>query len=80
VDRYAALLRVIEALRDYAAGHGGMPPARLEDVKGLPVPEDPMTGKAFGYEVKGNVVILDATPPKPFGVFGGWRYELTFVK
>jgi hypothetical protein len=80
VDRYVALLRVIESLRDYAAGHDGRPLERLEDVTGLPVPADPMTGRGFGYEVKGNVVILDATPPKPFGVFSGWRYELTFVK
>ena len=79
-DRYLALLRVIESLRDYAAKHGGMPPGKLEDVTDLVVPEDPMTGKAFGYEVKGKTVTLDATPPKPFSVFGGWRYELTFVK
>jgi hypothetical protein len=80
VDRYIALLRVIEALRDYAAAHQGNPPQRLQDIQGLPVPDDTMTGRPFEYQVNGNVVTLDATPPQPFGVFGGWRYELTFQK
>ena len=43
----------MEAIRDYAASHDGLPPAALGDCR-LPVPADPMTGRAFGYSVDGR--------------------------
>ncbi|MDB5298851.1 MAG: hypothetical protein JWO87_514 [Phycisphaerales bacterium] len=83
VDREAALLRTIEALRDYAARHEGQPPDTLDQIKNLPIPLDPVTGKAFGYERSGQTAVLTAPPPP--GMVNYWtndatRFELSFTK
>jgi hypothetical protein len=79
LDREIALLRTIEALRDYAARHEGQPPAALDEMKDLPLPIDPVTGRGFEYHHNGRTVILRA-PPQPGGnTSEGKRYELTFV-
>ena len=52
-----ALLRVLEALRLHAAASKGEFPATLADTK-LPMPLDPVTGKAFEYSVKDGVATL----------------------
>ena len=44
-----AAIRVGEALRLYAHEHSGQLPAALDDVKEVPLPIDPMTGKMFEY-------------------------------
>jgi hypothetical protein len=80
VDRQIALLRTIEALRDYAARHNGTPPDRLEQITDLPVPTDPFTDKPFAYTRDGQKVMLDAPSPAGHSPFGGWRLELTFVR
>ncbi len=41
-------------MRLYAASHEGRLPASLNDVKEVPIPVDPFTGKAFEYEATGN--------------------------
>ena len=46
-DRQLAALRCIEALRLYAAAHDGKLPATLDDIKEVPIPLNPMTGKPF---------------------------------
>ena len=53
-----ALLRVLEALRLHAAASNGELPATLADTK-LPLPLDPVTGKAFDYGVKDRVATLN---------------------
>jgi hypothetical protein len=58
VDRRLAALRCVEALRQYAAKHEGKWPATLADVKDLPVPNDPLTGKPFEYAVNGDKATL----------------------
>jgi len=79
-DRQIALLRTVEALRNYAAYHDGQPPDHLEQITDLPLPVDSLTGKPFGYRLEGRAATLDA--PAPFGrsPYSGWRYELTFSK
>jgi hypothetical protein len=62
VDQRIALLRHIEALRLHAAEHAGALPAKLADIA-VPLPVDPITGKAFRYEVSGNTAHLRGTPP-----------------
>jgi hypothetical protein len=52
-----ALLRILEALRLHAAAANGELPATLADTK-LPMPLDPVTGKAFEYGVKDGVAML----------------------
>jgi len=79
-QRSIALLRTIEALRFFAAEHDGKLPASLSDIKGMPVPDDPVSGKPFGYKLSGDTAQLDAPPPagetwQTLGV----RYEITMA-
>jgi hypothetical protein len=78
-ERRFAALRCVEALRLYAAGHEGRLPAALTDVKEVPVPPDPVTGKPFEYEVTGararlSSPLLPGEKPVPGYTFA---YELT---
>jgi hypothetical protein len=81
VEQRLALLRGVEALRLYAAGHGGKFPAQLDDLT-VPVPLDPVTGKPFLYKLEGGTAHLQATAPlgeekrAAFNV----RYEVTVRK
>ena len=61
LEQRIALLRHVEALRLYAAGHEGALPASLSEVP-VPLPDDPFTGKPFRYEVIGNTAHLRGTP------------------
>jgi hypothetical protein len=58
LDRRIATLRVIEAIRLYAAAHDGALPEALEQVTDVPVPNDPATGKPFIYRRAGSAAIL----------------------
>jgi hypothetical protein len=57
-DRQLAALTAVEAIRSYAAAHGGKLPARLEDVTEMPVPVNPATGLPFDYRVQGDTATL----------------------
>lgn len=46
------LLRVIEALRLHTADHQGKLPPSLDTITRVPIPRDPVTGKAFVYLFK----------------------------
>jgi hypothetical protein len=79
LSRQFAALRVIEAIRDYAARHDGQLPKSLDDIKDLPLPIDPYTGKSFEYRLENGKAILDG--PSPDGSKGGihamrWEIEL----
>jgi hypothetical protein len=79
-ERRIALLRVIEALRFYAAEHDGKLPAALDDIKEVPIPVDPVTGKSFGYSLSEDKATLDAPPPHGETWEGlGARYEVTIA-
>src|SRR5271157_861402 len=58
LDRRVAALRVVEAIRLYAASHGGKLPEELNQVTEVPVPEDPATGKPFEYRRDGAAAVL----------------------
>ncbi len=62
LEQRVALLRHVEALRLYAAEHNGVLPTKLSDIT-VPLPEDPVTGKPFRYEVNGTTAHLRGTPP-----------------
>jgi hypothetical protein len=51
-DRQIATLRVIEALRLYAAAHDGQLPKQLSDIGEVPIPDDPVTGLPFEYKLE----------------------------
>jgi hypothetical protein len=50
LERQVALLRVVEAIRLFAANHSGKIPGALSEITVVPVPMDPVTGKAFLYQ------------------------------
>jgi hypothetical protein len=63
LEQGVALLRHVEALRLYAAAHDGKLPAKLSDC-GVPLPNDPFTGKPFRYEADGPTAHLRGSPPQ----------------
>ncbi len=62
LDQRIALLRTVEALRLHAAEHDGKLPAKLSEIA-VPVPDDPITGKPFRYELIGATAHLRGSPP-----------------
>ena len=81
LEQRIALLRHVEAVRMYAADHGGKPPASLSDI-GVPLPPDPFSGKPVRYSVEGTTAHIRGTPPKaertsaPYNI----HYEITIRK
>ncbi len=63
VDRRFAALQCVEAIRRYAAKHEGKLPAALADMKELPLPADPLTGKPFEYAADGDKATLMLAKP-----------------
>lgn len=64
-DREIAVLRILEALRLYTAAHGGELPQTLDDVTEVPIPDDPVSGKPFGYRRRGEMAVLEGEPGVP---------------
>jgi hypothetical protein len=79
VDRRIAALRCVEAIRLYAAVHDGKLPAALGDIKEVPVPIDPATGKNFGYRLSGDKAMLSSPPLQPERTYPGnaLSYEIS---
>lgn len=68
-------LRVIEALRMYAADRGQLP-QRLEDIHQVPVPPNPATGQPFVYRLQDETAILELPASDGFPA-GSRRFEIT---
>lgn len=68
------VLRIVEALRLYAARHDGRLPGKLSDVTEVPIPINPLTGKVFGYKLDGKTAVLDADDPR---IDRNRRYRIT---
>ncbi len=62
LQQRVAYLRTIEAIRLYAFDHDGQLPTKLADCT-VPLPLDPVTGKAFEYAVKDGVATLHGGDP-----------------
>lgn len=75
--RDIAMLRCIEAIRMYAADHGGKLPRSLAEITAVPLPTDPLNGGAFHYELAGGKAILESAIPPDGGPKDGLRYEIT---
>lgn len=67
-DRRIAMLRIVEAIRHFAATHDGRLPNSLDEIADPPVPDDPILLKPFHYEVNDGVATLSAE-----GIPGGAR-------
>ena len=63
MDRRIAALAVLEAIRIYAAGHGGRLPEKLGDVVEVPIPNDPTRDEPFVYRREGEAAILESPLP-----------------
>lgn len=74
-EREVAALRVIEALRMYAAKHGDTMPKTLSDITEVPVPVNPATGKSFAYRLDGKTAVLEL-PASDQLPHGNCRYEI----
>src|SRR5262249_26437764 len=81
LEQQIALLRHVEALRLYAAEHGGKLPARLGDSP-VPLPDDPVSGKPLGYTADGTTAHLESQRlPSPDGNAGSHaHYVVTLQK
>jgi hypothetical protein len=79
VDRRIAALRCVEAVRLYAAAHDGRAPAKLEDIKTVPIPLDPYTGKVFTYKAEKNSATIEGPAPEgeAASINNRIRYEVT---
>lgn len=80
VMREVAALRVVEAIRIYAAAHDGQLPEKLSDVNEVPVPRDPGTDQPFVYHKDGQTATLSSRLPDVALNLGGIRYRLTIRK
>jgi len=74
-DRRIAFLRTHEAIRIHAALSGQLP-RELAEIKKVPVPSDPTTGKPFLYSVTDAGFTL-ATPETKNGAQLALKYEVT---
>jgi hypothetical protein len=81
LEQRVALLRHVEALRLYAAAHHGKLPDRLADID-VPLPDDPVTGRPFRYNLDANTAQLRGSPPPGQEKSPGFnvRYEVTIQK
>jgi hypothetical protein len=73
-------LRVIEAIRAYAAAHDGRAPEKLSELVELPAPVDPATGQPFAYTPRADGFTLAAPIPAGGGSAHGEHYEVRLQK
>jgi hypothetical protein len=62
LEQRVAYLRIIEAIRLHALTNGGNLPEKLSEIK-LPIPNDPVSGRSFEYELKKGVAVLHGENP-----------------
>ncbi len=63
LDSHLAVLQCVEAIRAYAASHGGQLPARLDDITETPVANDPLTAAPFRYTRTDSTAVLESVAP-----------------
>ena len=68
-------LQCVEAIRMYVAKYNKLPES-LSDIKVVPVPENPFTGKEFRYYLDGDTAVLDIEVPDDERDFYGFRIKL----
>jgi hypothetical protein len=75
LEREVAALRVVEALRMFAASHQGSLPKSLDEITEVPVPLNPATGKPFKYRLDGRTAIFDLPTSEGFPGYNR-RFEI----
>lgn len=76
LNRHAAVLQCLEALRLYAAAHDSKFPDELSNITEVNIPDDPTTQKPFVYSRTGSKAVLEGPPPEGAGAEEAIRYEL----
>jgi hypothetical protein len=81
LEQQVAVLRVVEALRLFAAEHRGRLPAKLSEIT-VPLPLDPATAKPFQYDIEGMTAHLRGGPLGEPGSGGesAMHYVVNLVK
>jgi hypothetical protein len=82
LEQRLGLLRVVEAIRLDGSKNGGKLPAKLTELS-VPLPLDPVTGKAFEYKVDGMTAVLEGKPTRFTGLSGStthYKYEVRLRK
>ncbi len=79
-DRAISVLRVLEALRLHAAANDAKLPASLADIKEVPIPDDPVTGKPFEYKLTGETAMLSGPELEAHDEKYPLQYEITLGK
>jgi hypothetical protein len=77
LDTDLTALQCVEAIRSYAASHGGQLPQALAEITEVSIPKDPMCGAAFRYSRTGATAVLESTTPAGGEKKDELRYELT---
>ncbi len=62
LDLKIAALRTVEAIRLHASGTGKLP-GTLDEIKAVPVPRNPATGRPFEYRLEGDTAVLHGPVP-----------------
>jgi len=76
LDSDLAALQCVEAIRSYAASHGGQLPQTLAGIKEASTPNDPVTGAAFRYMRTGAMAVLETTAPAAANEKDVLRYQI----
>ena len=76
MERDLAMLRCVEAIRMYAAGHDSKLPQALGDITEVPIPADPVYGRAFSYQVAEGKAVIESPAPPGEAARDGLRYEI----
>ncbi len=63
LHRRIAALQIVEAIRQHAAANNGNLPDTLDDIRDVPIPLDPVTGKSFEYTSDGASARLRGAAP-----------------
>jgi hypothetical protein len=79
LEQRLAMLRITEAVRLEAAKNGGKLPAGLTELR-VPVPTDPVSGKAFEYKVDGITALLSGKEAITGSGATHYRYEIRLRK
>jgi len=78
LDRTAAALQCIEALRLYAGAYEGKFPANLSDITEFSIPNDPVTNKPLGYSRTGSEAVIELQGTEGSDGKNAIKYVLTF--
>lgn len=82
LEREIAAMRTVEAIRAFAAAHGGGPPPSLAvlEGEGTPAPMDPTRDEPFEYIAQGDAFTLTSPPLPGQQAWEGLVVEVKLVK